>query len=42
LRFSSFKDVYCNAGKGTHSCNVRVAGSVGMGAAALVSMYRLH
>jgi len=22
--------VYCNAGKGTHSCNVRVAGSVGM------------
>jgi len=30
LRFSSFKDVYCNAGKGTHSCNVRVAESVGM------------
>ena len=30
LSFSSFKDVYRNAGKGTHSCNVCVAGSVGM------------
>jgi len=30
LRFSSYKDVYRNAGKGTHSCNVFVAGSVGM------------